>query len=236
MVRPALQAASRHRNDEAAGRRSGRWGYVMLDDFGRTRYALSFGVGDDVSWDRDMAELGATVLQFDHTVSAAPEANPNFRFHPRRIVAEPSADGETIHSILGYSPGRAPESDAVLKIDIEHDEWSVLEAVSDADLARFSQIICEFHWFGRARDAAWLERAERVLHKMSERFQVVHVHANNHVPYLLIAGVPFPAVLEVTYANRRRYAFEPNNERFPTVHDFPNHPQLPDYWLGRFDF
>src|SRR5205807_2115231 len=53
-------------------------GYVMLDDFGASRTALSLGVGPEVSWDAAMAARGLRVLQFDHTVECSPLQHSNF--------------------------------------------------------------------------------------------------------------------------------------------------------------
>jgi hypothetical protein len=125
---------------------------------------------------------------------------------------------------------------AILKIDIDHDEWDVLDQTDEATLEAFTQIVCEFHWFGRAFSEEWLQCATRVLQKLNRRFQVVHVHANNCAPYALIAGTPLPAVLEVTYANRELYMFQPTTEMFPGDLDSPNNPNASDYFLGRFEF
>ena len=75
-----------------------------------------------------------------------------------------------------------------------------------------------------------------MLHKLHTFFEPIHVHANNHSPMLLLGGVPFPGVLEVTYASRSRYRFIDTAESFPTVLDSPNYPGGADYYLGRFDF
>ena len=42
---------------------------------------LSIGVGMNVSFDLQLAERGAQVLQFDHTVERSPTAHANFHFH-----------------------------------------------------------------------------------------------------------------------------------------------------------
>jgi hypothetical protein len=75
-----------------------------------------------------------------------------------------------------------------------------------------------------------------VLEKLNRGFAVVHVHGNNTRPWDDLGGVPFPQLLEVTYASRKRYKFEPNHEVFPTWLDAPNDPNKPDMFLGRFVF
>lgn len=54
-------------------------GYIMLDDFDGG-IAYSFGVNDDVSWDKDMASRGYDVFMYDHMINALPEENPRFHW------------------------------------------------------------------------------------------------------------------------------------------------------------
>jgi hypothetical protein len=210
-------------------------GYVMLDALAGTRQALSLGIGPDVSWDLQLAGGGAQVFQYDFSVEGPPEPHPNFQFHRQRVAATAGEGVITLGQAIAALPA-APPAERVLKIDIEHDEWAVLDAADPAVLGGFAQIVCEFHWFNNAADPAWLARAERVLDKLGAQFQVVHVHGNNCAPCLLLAGIPFPAVLEVSFASRARFRFGPSEEVFPTPLDRPNHPGLHDHWLGRFDF
>lgn len=112
----------------------------------------------------------------------------------------------------------------------------MFDAASEATLACFSQIVCEFHNFGEIFDGQTYATYERVLSKLNDQFQSVHVHANNHGQMLMVGGVPFPDVLEVTFANRTRYRFTETTESFPTELDQPNKAGFADYYLGRFDF
>lgn len=209
-------------------------GYVMLNDFSGIRHALSFGISDNDTWDVDIAERGITVEQFDHTIPI-PAQRPGLNFHARKIVATAGPDGESIHSILQRIDVKDPVS-ALLKIDIEHDEWPVFDAATAADLNVFSQIVVEFHGFMLVADNAIYDRYLRVLTKLAQHFGVVHVHANNFGPMMMMGGVPFPDVLEVTFANRGRYTLEPTDETFPSELDSPNCKNASDYYLGQFVF
>jgi hypothetical protein len=124
----------------------------------------------------------------------------------------------------------------LLKIDIEGSEWEVFDATPVEAFKKFDQIVCEFHYFGAIIEDSWYERAQRVLKKLDSVFGVVHVHANNHGPWIFPANVPFPHVLEVTFANRAQYRLEDSTEIFPTEFDSPNKPDWPDLFLGDFHF
>jgi len=209
-------------------------GYVMLDDLDRAAFALSLGVGDDVSWDLAVAEGGTVVHAFDHTIDAPPATHPNIRFHRLRIAPDAGEDRHSLDSALALGGG--DEGEGLVKMDIEGDEWAVLDAVPPGGLNRVAQLAIELHGFEEVEDTAWFERAERVLRRLDAEFRVVHVHANNHGLLRARAGVAFPELLEVTFASRRLYAFEPSREVFPTPLDAPNRPDLPDISLGAFRF
>ncbi len=211
-------------------------GYVMLDDFAGIVAAYSFGVGDDISWDVEIAQRGVPTYQLDDTLDQSPTPHSNLTFIPAKIGSSADSAGETIKGLLDrYSPG-AGSASLILKIDIEGDEWSVFDDVDVDDLSRFAQIVCEFHDFHRATEPLWYHRALRVMQKLRLNFEVVHVHGNNYAGHIAIANVPFPQVLEITFANRARYRFTACEEIFPTSLDQPNTLTAPDLFLGSFKF
>ncbi len=156
-----------------------------------------------------------------------------FQFAPLKVSAMDEAGSITMDQAIEDLRMR-PNEAAICKIDIEGDEWPVLEAAEIEQLARCSQIICELHNFSAAADPVWLERALKVMTKLRSRFDVFHVHANNWDDFTTFANVPFPETLEVSLGNRARYQFEETDERFPTEIDRPNRPNFADLHLGRF--
>lgn len=209
-------------------------GYVQLDDVAPLRLALSLGVGDNDSWDVAMAEKGLSVHQFDHTIVAAPSTHPNLTFHRKKVSTAPSATDVTLGELLADVP--ADSASVILKMDIEGAEWSVLENASKADLSKLAQFVCEFHDLSRLSESGFNCRARAVFEKLNEVFSVVHVHANNFGSLVNIANVVVPDVIELSFASRRRYAFAPSQQTFPTPLDSANDPARPDIFLGRFQF
>jgi hypothetical protein len=209
-------------------------GYILLDDFVDIGAALSFGVSDDVSWDLDIAARNILVHQFDHTVERSPVDNPLFRFYRQRVSGTVVPGAVSLDSIVERCLAGCER--AILKIDIEGDEWEVFKSASPASLERFSQIVCEFHALKHAGDVGWSEYFQDTLTKLRAVFEVVHVHGNNAGPFVNIANVVLPDLLEVTFANRRYYEFAETNEIFPTALDQPNLPAGPDMRLGCFKF
>jgi hypothetical protein len=215
--------------------RDGDGGYVLLDDFADVSAALSLGINDDCSWDMDIAGRGIDVYQYDHTVDGPPMTNARFRFAKKKIAAVMSGQSETLGSALAKLP--APDvGHVILKIDIEDSEWEVFDAATIKELARFSQIVGEFHGFSNALDATWRDTAHRVMTKLRSVFEVVHVHGNNHAPFHIVANIAIPESIELTFANRTIYTCQETNEVFPTPIDQPNWEGHPDIFLGNVRF
>ena len=208
-------------------------GYVMIDDFANIAAAFSFGVGGDVNWDVAVAERGVPVFQFDHTVDGPPLAHPAFRFEKAQIVSKPTLGGYTIDELVQrYGKG---EGSLILKIDIEADEWAVLDSASAEALSCFAQIMGEFHFLKNALiEPDWYELALRVFRKITAKFALVHVHANNQHGLHNVANLMVPNLVEFTFANRLRYRLSGSGEEFPGQFDAPNNPGLPELLLGQF--
>ncbi len=209
-------------------------GYICIDDFSPITKCISCGIGDNDDFDLDLAERGIKVLQFDHTVDAAPSRHENLTFYKERIAAKPEDGARTLSSLAQLPNGGEPS--ILLKMDIEGDEWPVFQTMPEKDLARFRQIVVEFHELQYIRNAATAEKINRVFEKLSRSFFVCHVHANNAGGIELLGGVAVPHILELTFANRHIYERIDTKELFPTVIDAPNIASKADYRLGTFWF
>jgi hypothetical protein len=211
-------------------------GYIMLDDFGPARNALSLGIGSEVSWDIDMAARGFRVFQYDPTVAGSPEANPQFLFHRTRVVGRPQAPGDaTLPAILGL-PELASDQEVIAKIDIDEAEWDVLARIDRASLLRIRQLTVEFGEIRRFVDPEWRAVMTAAVKNLTSTHACIHVHGNNWGPFTVVGGIPFPNFFEVTFVRRADYALVPSLTSFPTEIDRPNNPRRPDLFLGRWDY
>lgn len=213
----------------------GDGGYVMLDDFKDVTAALSYGTDTNADWDMAMVERGIPVWQYDHSIERAPIEHEKIAWQKKMIVPKPQDGCATISQTLENAHVSKPET-AILKIDIEGAEWDVFSEASPSDLACFTQILVEFHYFDHCNEDRFLRRAHDAISKLAKQFGVFHVHANNWSPLVEVSGVWFPGTLEVSFASRARYEFQPTDELFPTEIDQPCNPFLPDVWLGSFRF
>ncbi|MGJ0510108.1 MAG: hypothetical protein ACR652_23905 [Methylocystis sp.] len=210
-------------------------GYVQIDDPSRISLALSLGISNDDNWDFALAKLGIPVEQFDHTIEAAPTQHPLLAFHKKKVTPLPSADSVTLPEIIKRGSANS-DAHLILKIDIEGDEWAVIDSTPDECFEYVSQIICEFHGLSQLTEAGFYRLARRVLEKLDRRFSVFHVHGNNCSPLVNLSNVVIPNVLEVSFANRAMYAVSESDELYPTDLDAPCDANYPDYYLGSFRF
>ncbi len=237
-VRDILRMLRPHRLMDADKKRMGRFfdgGYVMLDRFEGVTAAYSLGINDDVSWDLDIAAQGIPIYQYDHTIHDLPARHNLFHWEKIGIAAEPQEGFESLERLI-IKNGHENAENMLLKIDIEGAEWDVFAGTASHTLRKFSQIVAELHWLEQIGGYDFGERARRGITNLAATHKLVHVHANNHAPWIVLGGVPLPSVLEVTLGRMDLGQYEISNESFPTLLDMPCHSQLADLYLGRFTF
>lgn len=211
-------------------------GYVMLDDFGAARNAVSLGIGSEASWDLDMAGRGLRVFQYDHSVSGPPHAHPNFRFHRNRVVGRPASPEDlTLPQIL-TRPELIDDHDIIVKMDIDEAEWDVLSQTSPDVLGRIRQLTAEFGEMRTFVDRDWRTSMLAAMRNLTGTHVCIHVHGNNWSPFAVVGGVPIPNHFEATFIRRSDHAISRSTDTFPTRFDVPNNPKRPDYYLGRWDY
>jgi hypothetical protein len=218
-------------------------GYVVPDDLDGLGGLVSFGVGDDVTFDAAFANRGLPVLMADHTVAGPPDAHPSFRFLARRWAAQSGPDAidlstavVELDSMIGMhgSQGGSAAADLVLKFDVEGAEWRILSTLTDALLARFRIIVCELHGLDRITDPARHAVIRAGLETLTTRHTVVHLHANNNSPVTMVRGVPLPSVVEVTLLRHDRAQFAEVPVAIPGPVDAPNRSGSPDIHLTAY--
>jgi len=214
---------------------AGDGGYIQAEDLAGVALAFSFGIDTNDSWDVQMTRLGVYVEQFDYSIDHPPSTGPLLRFHKLFVSPEAGEGKITVPDLLARhnDSGAAP---FLLKIDIEGAEWDIFDKLESAHLARFSQIVCEFHDLSRLGEAGFRARAARVFAKLNALFACIHVHGNNCPPLYNVLNIPIPDVIEVSYVLRARYRVCASDETFPTRIDHPNSPEKPDIYLGSFRF
>lgn len=201
-------------------------GYIMADHFYDNGKAYSFGISDDCSWDKDMAERGYDVYMFDHTIESINCRDDRLHFYKTGIADSPNhaENLDTLENIL-----RDNECDSntnmILKMDVEGAEYGFMEMVENDTMKRFDQIVFELHdLHTRSEDAV------RFLEKIDKLFAIVHVHVNNHTNVVICENKLYPDVVELTLLNRDNYLIGARCTRNKYLDiDAPNWKDIPDF-------
>jgi hypothetical protein len=176
-------------------------GYVVPATVLDCDAVVSIGVGPDVSFDLVLAERGARILQFDHTVEGTPQKHANFTFAKlgwgQRTEGEFISFDEIYSRLMALNPKRS-----LLKFDIEGGEYDVLETTRLEHLAAFDVIACEIHDIERLSDPEFFAKVRRTFEKLTTHHVPVHLHANNYQSVILVEGVPIPKVLELSFLRK----------------------------------
>lgn len=209
-------------------------GYVLPAAALECEAVLSIGVGPDVSFDIALAERGARIAQFDHTVEKPPADHANCTFYRLGWGPESRDDLLSFDDILARF-NRLGRRRSLLKFDIEGAEYDVLNRLDPEALRRFDVIVCEIHQLDRLLETGFYETARRCLDTLTTFHAPVHLHANNYAPVSMVAGIPVPTVLELSFLRRDLDTFGgPSGEPIPGPLDRPNHPYRVDICMNAF--
>lgn len=210
-------------------------GYIMADDFKDIRTAYSFGISDDVSWDKDIADKGIKIFQFDPTINNLPENHPNFIFIKKGVYGGndfrllPRANNYSFDTLKNFVNTYSPsDNNLILKMDVEGYEYESLLESRDI-LHRFKQITLEFHFLTAPM---WANLFCQISSILSQTHQLIHVHANNAGDIVTISGHSVSAVMEFTYLRKDDYAFKKSQLCHPMALDMPNIPDRQQVLLG----
>lgn len=208
-------------------------GYVLLDDFAEDMKVYSFGINNDVSFDKDLAERGLQIYMYDHTITGLPQQHANFHFYKTGIshIDEPENSKLSMKTLISNN-GDLGNNRLILKMDVEGAEWEFLENTPSEILNQFLQITFELH---RLTDIAHKEQIINCLNKLNMTHQAVWIHANNfgHIERAE-DGLEIPAYIEITYLNKAVYQTESGSCNFPLAIDMPDSPGIEEYILGNW--
>lgn len=206
-------------------------GYVMLDYFPTDSICYSFGICDDVSFDKAMAEKGLEVFMYDHTIENLPEENRHFHFFRQGITGvydEKVPELRTLQSFMQEN-GHIENKNLILKMDVEGAEYDSL-IHSECVLENFNQIVLELH---NLLDYSKLPIILQMLDILNKTHELIYVHPNNYGKYIIVDGYVLPDLLEVTYIRKKDWNFCESKRTFPTELDQPNHKDMPEIILGK---
>lgn len=181
-------------------------GYVMVDDLNSQDYIISCGIGDgdifvaDAAVEKDMSKNVAGVDMYDIFNVDMTGMPDKLKFYQREIGFE-----------FGLSDMFAlsgDHKDYVLKMDIEGAEWPFFLNAESKDIAKFRQMVIEFHDIASIiLDEQKFNSMMSVFKKINKTHKLVLIHANNYAPANNIDLRRVPQVIEVLFLRKDSYNF-----------------------------
>ncbi len=207
-------------------------GYVMLDDFRKDMKSYSFGIGNEISWDLQIASLGLKNYMYDPTISVLSCEHPNFEFFTEGISGRDDVENRlyTLNTFLSRN-GDIANRDLILKMDVEGAEWDFIKSCPEELLDHFAQMAFELHGM---TDMDMADEIISGLSKLNSTHQVIWIHGNVADKAEYAEDMVIPNLLEVTFANRRKYSFVEESFVSPVKGmDYPNAGEI-DFQLGEW--
>ena len=177
-------------------------GYVLSSSLSKDMHCLSIGAGTNISFDIGISNFVDTVHLYDHTIPELPTAlgaNTNIQFFRNGLGTIRGNEFVTLQDCFDKFP---TNSQLILKVDIEGDEWKIFSSVDPNLLTQCQQIVVEFHGLLELRNELFFETMIKTLENLAVSHAPVNVHPNNWGKVELISGVVVPDVLEVTYIRK----------------------------------
>ena len=204
----------------------GDGGYLLRKDITQVDFCFSAGIEQNSDYEFDIAEhFGCKIFMLDASVDGPAQNHKNFSFEPMWLG---SASGTITYGVNEWIEmnSHAEAKDIHLKIDIEGNEYSVLDALSFINQRRLSVVVCEFHSF----ENILLKNQTKyrmIFKQLLQTHHVVHLHANNVRRPFRRFRLSIPTDLEVTFV--RKDLIEINNEivTLPNSLDHENTGGLP---------
>lgn len=194
-------------------------GYINVNDISNNDFAISFGISDNVDWEKGFMQYGAGIDCYDNSINGLPENIFNSRFFKKTVGVDIN-----LSECINLSKWN---KDFVLKMDIEGSEWEVIQQTSFKDLSNFRQILIEYHWIlDKLNNKDEYEIIKSCIDKISDTHTPVWIHANNYGRSLNVDNRILADVVEVLYLRNSSYKFEDysNYEEYYNIFNSLNMP------------
>lgn len=188
-------------------------GYLVnKEDVMSSKRLLSFGIGQDTSFETDFIKQNAVdVLTFDQSVN-------DLNIKTDKITHYPINVGKNnIEDILTKSG-----NSLFLKCDIDGGEYEILNTII-RNSHRFTGAAIEFH-------NITTPNAFNDLTNFIGKFdlRLIHIHANNY-SYIIADDINFADVIELSFSSSRKNTYLSDVISLPHRLDMPNNPNDEDF-------
>ncbi len=208
-------------------------GYLIPNDIDDIDACFSPGVSTTSNFEDELAKRGIKCFLADYSVNSPPINNLLFDFEKKYLG---SLDNNIYMTLENWIASKSPYiKNAILQMDIEGSEYSVIFDTPSEVLRKFKIIVIEFHWLDKLLNKMGFELINLAFTKILKDFEVVHVHPNNCESPIKFKNLLIPPVMEFTFLRKDRCLHKSPIDSFPHVLDRVNNSSnfdyaLPDCW------
>lgn len=204
----------------------GDGGYLIPDDIEGISAVFSPGVAAVAEFEKYFADKGITCFLADASVNEAPVKHQNFTFM-RKFVHAGETEGDWKNFEEWVEESVTEHGDLLLQMDIEGGEWEILDDLSTKNLCKFRIIVLELHGMHQLAYKLAFQTIMRIFTKITEDFEIVHVHPNNAERALSAEGFKLAPLLEITLLRKDRIVSKFPVEALPKELDADNVASYP---------
>jgi hypothetical protein len=181
---------------------------------------ISFGIGDNFDFESELAANGKIIYGVDGSIKD-PGKTDVFRNFTSLYAASHSDDRSVeINKFLQHLVSK--DKAFILKIDVEGDEYEVINNITEDILKKPEIIIVEFHHLDSLYTPFGYKIISSVFKKVLKYFYIAHIHPNNISVVYGPKGARIPNNLEITFVNRRHESSISKIRSMPHEHDARN--------------
>lgn len=214
---------------------NGDGGYVVpVNILPLAERVYSYGVGDNADFEEDIFQkTGVPLRMYDHSIESAPVVdNKNVFFKKEGIAERKYGSFNTFENHIKENGDTNKK--VLLKMDIEGNEWKVIDKIVESSWSNIVAIILEIHGLYRSERIPYYIKK---LRRVNSRFTLVHIHGNNNTGLVdssitYIGKKKIPSTLELTFINNvlvKEKKIMPDS--LPSKFDKPNIPYKNDIKL-----
>lgn len=211
---------------------NGDGGYVIDMPIESIPYVISLGIDQEISFDWEFAERGINVFQYDPSIDQPPRQHNCFLFRKLAVSHITGLNSISLNDVI-LEAGESSVN-GILKFDIEGHEWLALASASSELLSGFQTLVGEFHFFDAIENRQYFDLFSYVLEKLSFTHTLTHLHPNNGTGVVVVNGVVFPRLMELTFRRNDLGTFLPEIGLTRSCLDYPSVMTLPELLLPSF--
>lgn len=209
-------------------------GYIIPNILQNIKFCFSAGVGFNYDFESELAKKEIKCFMADYSINQI-EKNSNLIFD--KIFIGSNSEGK-YQSIEDWINKKEVEQSlgSILKIDVEGDEYKILNSVNKNFFLKFKIIIIEFHNLHYLFNEKFFFSFQDIIEKIINNFYCAHIHPNNDVDFIKIKeNIIIPPVMEFTFINKKNVTINNQKLFFPNKLDSDNNTNkrsivLPDCW------